>query len=218
VALDLDRLERCFQAVIPGMLTTCSRDGVPNMIAVSYVHRVDDRRVAISRQFFRKTHANLAENPRACVAVMDPRTMETWRLALRFDHEETCGALFDTMSARVDAVASMTGMSGVFRLQAVGVFEVLSVEAVPGVLATAAAPAAPAPSAAIDSMTQLRALRRIGDCIRTTDDAEALLDAVLGILEDVLGLAHSMILLADETGERLYAVASRGYPSSGVGA
>ena len=41
---------------------------------------------------------------------------------------------------------------------------------------------------------------------------------MLGILDDVLGFEHSMILLADEAGERLTALASRGYPESGVGA
>lgn len=51
--ISLERLGRCFDAVTPGMLTTCSREGMPNIIAVSYVHRIDDRHVAISRQFFR---------------------------------------------------------------------------------------------------------------------------------------------------------------------
>jgi adenylate cyclase len=212
----LERLARCFEAVIPGMLTTCSPAGVPNIIAVSYVHRIDDTRVAISRQFFRKTHANLAENPYAQVAVMDPHTLDTYRLDLRFLHEETSGPLFEIMQARVDAVASQTGMSGVFRVCAAGVFEVLAVEQIEAVEAGATAPMAPAPG--IDSMTQLRALRRISDLARTVDNADVLLDAVLGILDEVLGFEHSMILLVDETGERLFAIASRGYSHSGIGA
>lgn len=214
--ISLARLGRCFEAVLPGMLTTCSRDGMPNMIAVSYVHRIDDSHVAISRQFFKKTHANLAENPRAQVAVMDPITLDTYRLDLRFLREETSGPLFDIMQARVDAVASQTGMSGVFRVAAAGVFEVLAVEQVP---VTETAPtSAPVGLTAIDSMTQLRALRRISDIARTLDDADALLEAVLGVLDEVLGFEHSMILLVDEAGSRLYAIASRGYPQSGIGA
>jgi adenylate cyclase len=213
--IPLERLARCFEAVIPGMFATCSSDGVPNVIAVSYVHLLDDRHVALSRQFFRKTRANLDENPLARIAVMDPANMDTYRLLLRFDHEETSGPLFDRMASRVEAVASLTGMAGVFRLQAVDVFEVLDVEEVPGVRTTDVPGPAPV---AVDGMTQLRTLRRISECLRAADDAETLLDGLLGILDDALGFAHAMILLLDEGGERLYAVASRGYASSGVGA
>ncbi len=217
--LPLESLDRCFQAVIPGMFTTASLDGEPNMIAVSYVHRIDDKHVAISRQFFRKTHANLQENPRARVALMDPMTMDTYRLSLRFDHEETSGPIFEHMSARIDAAASMTGMHGVFRLQAAIVFEVTDVEHVPGVFKTSGQ-AAPRETglAAIDSLTQLRVLRRISDLVRSTENAEVLLDAVLGILAEDLGFEHSMILMLDETGERLFTLASRGYSESGIGA
>jgi hypothetical protein len=216
LAIPLERLVRCFEAVIPGMLTTCSRAGIPNMIAVSYVHRIDDTHVAISRQFFRKTHANLVENPQAQVAVMDPITLDTFRLDLRFSHEETSGPLFDILRARVDAVASQTGMSGVFRVAAATVFEVIAVEQMPVMAASAGKPTLGA--TAIDSMTQLRALRRISDIARTLEDADALLEAVLGILDEVLGFEHAMILLVDETGERLFAIASRGYDKSGIGA
>ncbi len=212
----LEQLARCFEAVIPGMLTTVSRDGVPNMIAVSHVHRLDDRHLALSRQFFRKTHANLAENPYAQVAVQDPTTQHTYRIDLRFDHEETSGEIFDLMSARVDAVASMTGMSGVFRMQAAVIFEVLEIEHVPATFVGQPGTAVATGLAAIDSMTQLRALRRISDCVRTSTDAETLLDSVLGILDDVLGFEHAMILLVD--GDRLVTLASRGYDESGVGA
>jgi adenylate cyclase len=217
----LSQIARCFEAIIPGMLTTCSQEGVPNMIAVSYVHRIDDTRVAISRQFFRKTHANLLENPRAQVAVMDPVTMETFRLDLRFSHEETSGPIFDILQARVDAVAAHTGMSGVFRVAAAGIFDVLDVEHVPCFGDGSSVHLEGVPDrglAAIDSLTQLRALRRISDIVRTVDDADALFDAVLGVLEETLGFEHSMILLVDETGDKLYAIASRGYAQSGVGA
>lgn len=212
----LDQLARCFEAVIPGMLTTCSRAGVPNMIAVSYVHRVDETHVAISRQFFRKTHENLVENPHAQVAVMDPVNMDTYRLDLRFSHEETSGPLFEILRARVDAVASQTGMRGVFQVVAAVVFEVTGVEQVRVLESPAPVPASD--PTVIDAMTQLRALRRIADVARNVDDAGALVDGVLGILEEALGFEHSMILLVDETGERLFTVASRGYPQSGAGA
>ena len=220
LTIPLEKLDRCFQAVIPGMLTTASLDGEPNMIAVSYVHRIDEARVAISRQFLKKTHSNLAQNPRALVAVMDPLTMETYRLSLRFDHEETSGPIFEHMAARIDAAAAMTGMHGVFRLQAAIVFDVTSVEQIPGVVQRTIDSVAAKQTglAAIDSLTQLRVLRRISDLVRCAENAEVLLDSVLGILEDDLGFLHSMILMLDETGERLFTLASRGYQESGIGA
>ncbi len=59
-AVPLDRIERCFEGLIPTALATSSLSGAPNVMGVSHVHLIDERHVAISRQFFRKTHANLA--------------------------------------------------------------------------------------------------------------------------------------------------------------
>jgi hypothetical protein len=217
LAIPLQQIARCFQGVVPANLTTVSIDGVPNIVSLSDIHLVDDRHVAASRQFFRKTQANLAANPRARLVVTDPATHETYRLAVRFDHEETAGPLFSTMTERLAAVASMSGMSGVFHLQAVTVFEVLAVEPITGMMRDLPAPA-PSGVASFDAATQVGALRRISDCLRATDDAEKLLDSVLATLGDVLGFQHSLILLLDEKGQRLFTVASRGYPESGVGA
>jgi GAF domain/Pyridoxamine 5'-phosphate oxidase len=218
-AIPLERLARCFQAIIPSMLATAARDGVPNIVPVSYAHVVDAHHVALSRQFFRKTQANLLENPTALLIVQDPVTRETYRLGIRFAHEETSGALFDLMSARIDAVAAVSGMSHVFRLQAACVFEVLSVERIPGVLVPSATEgAADRAGDPHDAMAHLRALQSISGCLRSTEDAERLLDEMLVMLDRTLGFAHSMLLLVDETGERLYAIASHGYPESGIGA
>src|SRR5262245_41182648 len=125
------------------MLATVGKDGVPHMIAVSHVFLVDDHHVAISRQFQKKTRAKLDENPRATVGIMDPANLDTYRIALRCLREETSGPVFEQMSTRLQAVASMTGMVGVFQLQAAMLFEVLSVERVPGILEPGEAVAPP---------------------------------------------------------------------------
>ena len=70
--------------VCASILATAAGDGVPNVTYISQVYRVDDRHVALSRQFFNKTTRNLEANPRAAVEVCDPVTFEAFRLRLRF--------------------------------------------------------------------------------------------------------------------------------------
>jgi hypothetical protein len=56
-------------------------------------------------------------------------------------------------------------------------------------------------------------VRRLSAC----GDLAALVDAVLDGIRDGLRMEHSMLLMLDGAGQRLYTVASRGYPASGVG-
>jgi hypothetical protein len=60
---------------------------------LSIVHYVDEERVALTRQFFNKTSANLDANPWAQVVVVDPLTADQFLLDLRFLHTETEGAI-----------------------------------------------------------------------------------------------------------------------------
>jgi adenylate cyclase len=49
-------------------------------------------------------------------------------------------------------------------------------------------------------------------------DLASLLDNLLDVLADPIGLEHAMVLMHDPVAQRLYTVASRGYAQSGVGA
>jgi hypothetical protein len=220
VSVDLHDLARCFQGVVPSFVATCSADGTPNVAYLSQVHLVDPRHVALSRQFFNTTRKNVAENPYACVQIHDPLSFEGWRLDLRFVRSEESGPLFDAMALRIEAIASHTGMKGIFRLVAADVYEVIGVEA----LSEALEPADPGrPEPAGDEpvtagRSELRALQLVSRRIQHASGLEELLSGLLAALREGFGFEHAMLLLPDESGERLFTVASIGYGESGVGA
>ncbi len=131
-AFDVTSMPGCFDGVIPPVIATCSAEGVPNLTHLSQLYPVDDRHVALSNQFFSKTTANLAENPRASVLVTDSETLETYRLSLRFERSETSGSLFDELRASIDAIAAMMGATEVFKLRAADVYRVVDCAHVAG--------------------------------------------------------------------------------------
>jgi hypothetical protein len=85
--------------------------------------------VALSFQFFNKTKKNLAENPYAFATIVNPGTLEMYNLELEFDHSETDSDLFEDMDMKLEALASMSGMSGIFKLLAADVYKVKSLKA-----------------------------------------------------------------------------------------
>jgi len=215
--IPLTTIWRCFQGVIPSIIATSDSHGNPNVTYASQVHLIDDGHVALSRQFFNKTSRNLDENPLACAEVHDPVTFQSYRLHLKFLRSEKSGPLFDVMAVRIQAIASVTGMSGVFRLIGADVFEVLRVEKVEGFLTSA--PAEPDERMSMTgARSEIRGLQYISEQINRAGDLDSLLDIVLEALGSYFGFEHSMVLLADECTGRLVAMASRGYGTSGVGA
>jgi uncharacterized protein len=114
----------------PSAMVTCSADGTPNTTVISQVYYVDETHVALSFQFFSKTIRNVRENPRAYVCVFDLAGQAHWSLQLQFERSETEGPVFDAMDMQIEAIASMTGMSGIFKLRAADIYRVVSVERV----------------------------------------------------------------------------------------
>ena len=113
---------------VPAMIATCSGDGTPNATIISSVYYVDETHVALSFQFFNKTIRNVRENPRAWAGVTDFLGQGDWLLDLEFERSETEGPIFDAMDMQIEAIASATGMSGIFKLRAADIYRVLSVE------------------------------------------------------------------------------------------
>jgi hypothetical protein len=206
--LTLHAIRPCFEGAVPAVIATCALDGTPNVSYISEVHYVDRQHVALSFQFFSKTRQNVLENPRATVLVIHPDTGAQYKLAVRYLRTEDSGPLFECMKAKLAGIASHSGMTGVFRLRGSDVYRVESISEVYG---TGIAPSATSAAGAAE-------LRACMARLAAAADLEGLLDALLDGLAAHFGIEQAMVLLADTRGERLYTVASRGYPQSGVGA
>jgi hypothetical protein len=113
---------------MPATIVTCAADGTPNATIISQIYYVDTSHVALSFQFFNKTNRNVRENPNACACISDLKGNAKWILQLEHDHSETEGPIFDEMDMNIEAIASMTGMSGIFSLKAAEIYRVASFE------------------------------------------------------------------------------------------
>lgn len=116
------------QGAIPAMIASSSAEGIPNATYISQVYYVDDRHIALSRQFFNKTVRNIAENPVVTVVVTCPVTYAIYKLLLRFTESRQEGEVYELMSVQLEAIAGVQGKSGTFSLLAADIFEVIKIE------------------------------------------------------------------------------------------
>ncbi len=207
LTVPLEEIAGCFEGVIPAPICTVGADGAPNVTYLSIVHRVDERHVALSRQFFKKTEENTERNPIAQVAVLDPETGRQFLLDLHFDRTETSGPLFERMRTHLDAVAAHEGMANVFSLRGVDVCEVIRSEMVP----------CDFPDSLPTHVVSLDRIEAVSQRVSMAEDLDALLQVALDACRELVGCDHAFIMLADETGERIYTVASSGYGDAGTG-
>jgi adenylate cyclase len=203
----LDTIRECFEGVIPAVLATADKEGVPNVSYLSQVQYMDREHIALSYQFFNKTRANILVNPRARLMVINPFTGAQYQLVIQYLRTETEGSLFESMKARLAGLASHTGMSGVFKLLGADVYRVLALQRVDR-------DAVPAPEA---SRNTLAALRLCSERLLACRDLDRLLDETMACLDEKMGISHAMLLMHDAAAGNLYTVASHGYASSGVG-
>ena len=126
-----EEIKPAMQGVLPSLIVTCALDGTPNTTVISQVYYVDETHVALSHQFFNKTYRNVRENPNVVAVVARAETCATWALRLLFNHSETEGPIFDEMDMQIEAIASMTGITGIFKLKAADIYEVKEVHEVP---------------------------------------------------------------------------------------
>ena len=205
--ITVDAIRDCLEGVIPATVATCAPDGTPNVSYVSQLNYVDSEHVALTFQFFNKTRQNVLANPRAAVLVVNPQSAARYRLELEYLRTETEGPLFESMKAKLAGIASHTGMTGVFRLRGADIYRVLDIAQLPGQLL-------PAPTPRRNLLASLRACSQV---FTRRADLAVLLEELLAALATHLDVTHAMVLMLDAPGKRLYTVASRGYPQSGVG-
>ena len=210
----VEDLRLCFEGVVPAVVATASADGVPNITYLSRVRMVDHERVAVSNQFFSKTVRNLAENPRACILLIDPTTYREYRLTIVYERTERRGPVFDQLRQDVDAVAALQGMQEVFKLRAADIYRVQDIEVV-----THRAPAVrdDATAQVSDPITAAAHLGELTARLSRCPDLDTLVGATVDGLAELFGFEHSLLLLLDEEGKRLYTIASHGYDAEGVG-
>ena len=115
------------QGMFPSWITTSSIDGEPNTTVISQIWYVDEKEVALSFQFFNKTKKNISQNPYAYATIINPQTFDMFTLELKYKRTENDGDLFDEMDMKLEAIASMSGMSGIFELKGADIYEVLSI-------------------------------------------------------------------------------------------
>jgi GAF domain-containing protein len=114
------------------------------------------------------------------------------------------------MKANLEAIASQTGMGDVFRLRGVDVHRVLRCAPAGGQDDTT-----PRHEPRADVLGPLdEFVRRLAACEEFGEATRAALHA----LDDLFGLHQAILLVGDERGDRLFAVASNGYAASAAGA
>ena len=215
-------LQLCFEGAVPAVVATADANGVPNVTYLSRVQLVDDERIALSNQFFSKTARNLAENPQASVIVLDPTTFDEYRLRLVYERTERRGPLFERLRADVDALALLCGMEDVFKLRAADVYRVVEIEQLVAAVHRGDRPdpwttALVSPAAGAGQAPAASSLAELAGRLARCTGLDILVETSVAALDELFGYRHSVLLLLDEEGRRLYTMASRGYAAEGVG-
>jgi adenylate cyclase len=206
-ALTLDAIRDCMEGAVPATIATSSADGEPNVAYLSQMEYLDSTTLALSFQFFNQTRRNVLANPVAHLVATHPLTGARYRLRIRYRRTETSGPLFERMKAKLAGIASHTGMSGIFRLQGSDVYAVEEIEPIDGPVL-----AVPGPRRNLLSAVRVSTQR-----LSTVCDIDALLECTLDCLRTQFDIHHALVLMLDQANQRLYTVASMGYPDSGVG-
>ncbi|MGO4395253.1 GAF domain-containing protein [Variovorax sp. M-6] len=199
----------CLEGAIPAAMATCGVDGTPNVTFISQVFYVDEHHVALSFQFFNKTRQNILSNPQAMAVVLHPVTAESYRIHIRYLRTETQGAIYEGMKAQLAGIASHSGMTEVFALRGSDIYSVEAIESIESVESRV--------STSLPRASPLGAVRRGSERLSRCTGLADMLNVTLSTLNEFLGVRYAIVLLLDHQTRRLYAVATCGYMTSGIG-
>ncbi|MFL6550971.1 MAG: GAF domain-containing protein [Povalibacter sp.] len=206
--LTLLGVRRMMEGVVPPSICTVSAEGMPNVAYLSLAEYVDPQHLALTFQFFNRTRENVLATRRASLTLDDPYTGAGVVLQLEYQRTETSGPTFERLWAKLAGVASHMRMDKVFKLRGVDIYKVTELRRVPG------RHELPAALPRVDLAANSRVLsERIAAC----EDMDALLDALMNGLSELLRIDHAILWLLDTSGS-LTVLASRGYEIGGVGA
>jgi adenylate cyclase len=209
--ITLRDIHLCFEGAVPAVVATASSAGVPNVTFLSRVRIVDDERIALSNQFFSKTQRNIAENPRASVLVLDPLEYVEFRLTVVYERTERRGVVFDKLKDDVEAVAAVSNMQDVFKLRAADIYRVVEIEP------TNNEPRWQTVKPREPRVTSPAPIGEFAARLSRCGDLDSIVGSAVDGLAELLGYDHCLLLLLDESGTRLFTIASHGYPTEGVG-
>jgi Pyridoxamine 5'-phosphate oxidase len=174
----LRQIAACFEGAIPSAICTCSADGISNVTYAPIVHLIDERRIAISNQYLDKAHRNLESNPRARIIVVDPSSLEQYRIDAAHERSEAAGPLLESKGVRLDAIAPQASAGHRGRLHGVDVFSVLECARLrPSIAGQLEG----------DANRLLRGLRAVSSLAAICTDLESLMTRMLAAFEDELG-------------------------------
>ena len=206
--IQLQHILPCFEGMIPSTIATCASDGTPNITYLSAVSYVDQNHIALSFQFFNKSRANVLENPRAQVMVVDPQSMAQYILQVQYLRTETLGEVFNKLKNTLDNIAEMTGMTGIFKLQGADIYKVLQCQA---------SPTEEPAEVQKYQIGHLDALAKLSQKMANCQSLDQLFPTCLKGMAQLFNYDNGMILIPSETPGQLFTVASHGYHDSGVG-
>jgi uncharacterized protein len=102
-----ERMQELFGKVRNAVLSTATADGVPNAVPIGAKKIIDAETILISDQYFKKTLANMKENPRVSVMYWEGGEGYQLKGAVTI---ETSGERFEDTARWIDELGARLGM------------------------------------------------------------------------------------------------------------
>ncbi|WP_317930184.1 pyridoxamine 5'-phosphate oxidase family protein [Halioxenophilus sp. WMMB6] len=201
----LSELRDCLEGNIPSVIATCDHQGMANASYVSQAYYVDDQHLALTFQFFNKTHRNICENPNATLLIKNPHTAARYRLAIQYLRTEHEGALFEQMKARLNSIAHRAKMENTFVLKGADIYRVLHIETIDCFTLADRRAVTPFPLLLRESIAELAKCKNV----------EQLIETVATLLQEKFAISHALMLIREQA--KLFTIHSFGYENSGIG-